>query len=258
MFRWQYHPYGTTAFQAKNASINAVAKRYRYTGKERDEESGLYYHGARYYIPWLCRWTAIDPMESKYAGMSPYNYFFNNPIMFNDLNGADAGDPPKDGDIRLENGIEYMYSTSPDQNGQASWGALPPTFTVSAQAIPAIVDDGLAQYSNNVKLSAELMMSSIPILGKNMEIIDDLTGEIAGEIDVLTPNAAIQYKDGVSGAKKIIQQVTENTEPFLNMPVVTFVKGSAETAKATTRTVQRAGPYVLVTNNMNLLINTIR
>ncbi|MBL7706322.1 MAG: RHS repeat-associated core domain-containing protein, partial [Taibaiella sp.] len=85
----EYHPYGTTAFQAKNASINAVAKRYRYTGKERDEESGLYYHGARYYIPWLCRWTAIDPMESKYAGMSPYNYSFNNPIMWNDPSGAE-------------------------------------------------------------------------------------------------------------------------------------------------------------------------
>jgi hypothetical protein len=47
----EYHPYGTTSYQAVNASINAEAKRYRYTGKERDEESGLYYHGARYYIP---------------------------------------------------------------------------------------------------------------------------------------------------------------------------------------------------------------
>jgi RHS repeat-associated protein len=85
----EYHPYGTTAYQAMNASINAVAKRYRYTGKERDEETGLYYHGARYYIPWLCRWTAVDPMENKYAGMSPYNYGFNNPIKWQDANGMD-------------------------------------------------------------------------------------------------------------------------------------------------------------------------
>jgi len=61
----EYHPYGTTAYQAKSATINAVAKRYRFTGKERDEESGLYYHGARYYIPWLARWCSVDPMESK-------------------------------------------------------------------------------------------------------------------------------------------------------------------------------------------------
>ena len=91
----EYHPYGTTSYQAMNASINAVAKRYRYTGKERDEESGLYYHGARYYIPWLCRWSAVDALESKYAGVSPYNYCLNNPVMWNDLSGNDPiGDEP--------------------------------------------------------------------------------------------------------------------------------------------------------------------
>lgn len=83
----EYHPYGTTAYQAMNSSIAAVAKRYRYTGKERDEETGLYYHGARYYIPWLCRWTAVDPLETEYAGISPYCYSFNNPVIFNDPSG---------------------------------------------------------------------------------------------------------------------------------------------------------------------------
>lgn len=52
----EYHPYGTTAYQASNSSINAVAKRYRFSGKERDEECGLYYHGARYYAPWMVRY----------------------------------------------------------------------------------------------------------------------------------------------------------------------------------------------------------
>ncbi len=83
----EYHPYGTTAYQSKSSTIAATAKRYRYTGKERDEESGLNYHGARYYAPWLCRWTAVDPLESKYAGMSPYNYGFNDPVSYNDPTG---------------------------------------------------------------------------------------------------------------------------------------------------------------------------
>lgn len=56
----EYHPYGTTSYQAVNKDIKASAKRYRYTGKERDEESGLYYHGARYYAPWLGRWSSAD------------------------------------------------------------------------------------------------------------------------------------------------------------------------------------------------------
>ena len=58
----EYYPYGSTSFQAVSSSIEVGAKRYRYTGKERDEETGLYYHGARYYAPWLGRWTACDPV----------------------------------------------------------------------------------------------------------------------------------------------------------------------------------------------------
>ncbi|XZF16151.1 SpvB/TcaC N-terminal domain-containing protein [Chitinophagaceae bacterium MMS25-I14] len=86
----EYHPYGTTSYQAMNATINAVAKRYRYTGKERDEESGLYYHGARYYIPWLGRWSAVDPLEAKYSSFSSYNYCLNNPIGCIDTDGRDV------------------------------------------------------------------------------------------------------------------------------------------------------------------------
>ncbi|WP_200819480.1 RHS repeat domain-containing protein, partial [Tolypothrix sp. NIES-4075] len=51
----EYTPYGSTSYQAVDKSIKAAVKRYRYTGKERDEETGLYYHGARYYAPWLGR-----------------------------------------------------------------------------------------------------------------------------------------------------------------------------------------------------------
>jgi uncharacterized protein RhaS with RHS repeats len=43
--REEYFPYGETSFGS------FAKKRYRFTGKERDEESGLYYHGARYYAP---------------------------------------------------------------------------------------------------------------------------------------------------------------------------------------------------------------
>ncbi len=61
----EYHPYGTTAYQAKNSAIKSAAKRYRYTGMERDEESGLEYHRARYYVPWLGRWLSCDPLYKE-------------------------------------------------------------------------------------------------------------------------------------------------------------------------------------------------
>jgi uncharacterized protein RhaS with RHS repeats len=51
----EYTPYGSTSYQAVRAGLDKNPKRYRFTGKERDEENGLNYHGARYYAPWLGR-----------------------------------------------------------------------------------------------------------------------------------------------------------------------------------------------------------
>jgi len=82
----EYHPFGTTAYQAINASIKAAAKRYRYTGMERDEETGLEYHSARYYLPWLGRWISSDPIGIG-DGVNGYIYVKNNPISNADTNG---------------------------------------------------------------------------------------------------------------------------------------------------------------------------
>lgn len=56
----EYFPYGSSSYQAVRDQTE-TPKRYRYTGKERDEENELYYHGARYYAPWLGKWTSVDP-----------------------------------------------------------------------------------------------------------------------------------------------------------------------------------------------------
>lgn len=82
----EFHPYGTTAYQARNAAIKCAAKRYRYTGMERDEESGLEYHSARYYASWLGRWVSADPADLS-GGLNVYRYAMNNPVKFFDANG---------------------------------------------------------------------------------------------------------------------------------------------------------------------------
>jgi len=78
----EYAPHGSSTYQAVRSQTD-TAKRYRYTGKERDEESGLYYHGARYYMPWLGRWATCDPKPST----NLFSYGANNPITFNDPDG---------------------------------------------------------------------------------------------------------------------------------------------------------------------------
>jgi RHS repeat-associated protein len=81
----EYHPYGTTAFQAGRSAAETSLKRYRHTGKERDEETGLSYYRARYYAPWLGRWASCDPIKS--ANLNLYSYCASNPINLIDHDG---------------------------------------------------------------------------------------------------------------------------------------------------------------------------
>ena len=86
----EYYPYGSTSFEAAQSSSEVSKKRYRYTGKERDNETGFYYHGARYYAPWLGRWTACDP-SGFVDGTCLYKYAKNEPSNLVDQAGHQAG-----------------------------------------------------------------------------------------------------------------------------------------------------------------------
>ncbi|HET9053617.1 MAG TPA: RHS repeat-associated core domain-containing protein, partial [Cyclobacteriaceae bacterium] len=71
---------------SSKSSADLSLKRYRFSGKERDEETGFYCYGARYYASWLGRWTSSDPGGFA-AGFNLYKYCSNNPVMFHDPNG---------------------------------------------------------------------------------------------------------------------------------------------------------------------------
>ena len=62
---------------------------YYFNAKELDEETGLYYYGARYLDPAGARWLSADPMLEKYVGMSPYNYCAGNPVKLVDPSGRE-------------------------------------------------------------------------------------------------------------------------------------------------------------------------
>lgn len=91
----EYHPYGTSAYRTVKSGIEAPAMRYRYTGMERDEESGLSYHTARYYLPWLGRWGSCDPSGME-GGINLFVYGSSNPIQLLDRNGYQADEPGVD------------------------------------------------------------------------------------------------------------------------------------------------------------------
>lgn len=85
----EYHPYGTSAYRARDAGVAATRKRYRYTGMERDEETGLSYHTARYYLPWLGRWASADPAGLS-DGLNVYQYCGGGPCGLADKSGTQS------------------------------------------------------------------------------------------------------------------------------------------------------------------------
>ncbi|MCF8374610.1 MAG: RHS repeat-associated core domain-containing protein [Bacteroidales bacterium] len=85
----EYHPFGTTSYRSGSSETEVSLKRYKYVGKERDEETGLYYYGARYYATWTARFVSVDPLQFEYPHYTPYQYAGNKPITYIDLDGLE-------------------------------------------------------------------------------------------------------------------------------------------------------------------------
>ena len=76
-----YTPYGEPFVETRSVSP------YKFNGKELDTETGLYYYGARYYNQATALWLGVDPLASKYPGVSPYVYCVGNPVKYVDPDG---------------------------------------------------------------------------------------------------------------------------------------------------------------------------
>ena len=96
----QYLPYGERYVDQRAAGYH---ERFTFTGKERDEETGYGYFGARYMDHELMTmWLSVDPMADKYPSMSPYSYCAWNPVKLVDPDGREIW-------IKGSDGNEYQY-----------------------------------------------------------------------------------------------------------------------------------------------------
>ena len=57
----EYYPYGSTSYQAVRSQTEAARSGIAIRARSGMRRAGLYYHGARYYAPWLGRWVNCDP-----------------------------------------------------------------------------------------------------------------------------------------------------------------------------------------------------
>ncbi len=80
----EYIPYGEVFVEERNSQFST---NFLFNAKELDNETGLYYYGARYLDPTGAMWLSVDPLFEKYAGMTPYNYCMGNPVKMVDPDG---------------------------------------------------------------------------------------------------------------------------------------------------------------------------
>ncbi len=73
----EYVPFGEVFIEERNNVWNTP---YLFNAKEFDEETGMYYYGARYYDPRLSLWMSTDPLQETAQRFSPYAYAANNPV----------------------------------------------------------------------------------------------------------------------------------------------------------------------------------
>ena len=103
----EYVPFGEVFIEERNNTWNTP---YLFNAKEFDEETGMYYYGARYYEPRLSLWMSCDPKQEYYPNLSVYCFTANNPILIEDVEGKS---------IRLTGSIEgintylgFLYKTT--------------------------------------------------------------------------------------------------------------------------------------------------
>ena len=98
----EYVPFGEVFIEERNSIWNTP---YLFNAKEFDEETGLYYYGARYYDSRLSLWISTDALQEKYPQHTSYLYVGSNPVNAIDpdghkivfINGKIGGGSPKAG-----------------------------------------------------------------------------------------------------------------------------------------------------------------
>lgn len=122
----EFYPYG-------ESSVTTFSrKRFRFTSKERDSYSGLYYYGARYYSCWTQTFLSVDPAHAKTYVYSPYVYGNCNPVVFNDPSGMTSNDTIKgEGPNNTLKEVIITATRPPKQSSTLAGEITPPPPPVS-------------------------------------------------------------------------------------------------------------------------------
>lgn len=163
----------------------------RFPGQWHDPETGLHYNRFRVYDPETGQYLSPDPIGLR-GGLRTHGYV-DTPTSWVDPLGLAT--------CLTALGLRHLKPGYTFRQGMAH-------------------DPGLSNFVNDLKARG------VNVEGVNLEIMDS-SNRVVGEIDVLTSEGSIQFKDGVSSASAVITQLRDRTIPFLENPAVSFINNSA-------------------------------
>ena len=152
-----YAPYGELI---ANKQTIGYDERFKFTGKERDWETGYDYFGARFYDYRKGIWNSVDPLADKYPNVTPYLYCNGNPIMLVD----------PDGRVPIEV-VGYLTLTQPELAAVCAIGVTIylVTHPDDAEAIASAIEDGVNSAIENVKGIYTSVKDKMRLIAKNNE-----------------------------------------------------------------------------------------
>ena len=161
----QYKPFGGDYIDQQDPNTE-YSERFRFTGKERDAETGYDYFGARYYSSSLGIWLSVDPMSDKYPSISPYVYCADNPMRLVDPKGDTVVIHGNDGNntiyskgmnyqggdpftIQVVEALNSVVENSPTANNMiGELVASKYSFSIEEQCESYYLPDNMEQYRN--------------------------------------------------------------------------------------------------------------
>jgi len=196
----EYTPYGELWIEEVAAGLDKLP--FRFTGKEMDEETGLYYYGARYLDPKYSRWLSGDPALSDYiptagadtsklAGMGGvyntvnlhlYHYAGNNPVKYTDPTGMfdDVSESCKNFIKNYEGGFNPKIHDAKDpsneyKKGKAGDWTIGYGHKLTANDLSSGIYDNGIKEGDARKLFDKDLKSSVDAVNRDLPNADKLT-----------------------------------------------------------------------------------
>jgi len=236
--RLEYTPYGEVWVEEQKVKNEAlVYLPYKFTGKERDEETGLYYYGARYLDAKYSRWLSTDPALGEYipkagkgtadeagklagqggifnsVNQSLYNYASNNPIKYSDPDGRNPIAIAVCWAAAFASAATAAYFATP--SGQKGLQDLAEALSYGAQAANQAVSNAINNTVECVKTNVEYYNTA---KAKAKELAKEYTDRKSTGSYTITFASGKTYS-GKGGVKRAIESAAFRSTVHTTMPV---------------------------------------